>query len=505
MTKKIDLSKFQEFLKTIASEKSINALRSFFMGRWYPIWIAFSVLIGRFTCAEIYFAMLDLVIVSIALLVCDSIRPVLLNLITLIYRIPIEHGPGSPYHSDYYVTNPGMIALIAFFALAIAALVCFYVKNKSFAGFNPIKNKYFIPFLAFSVTFFTAGMFSGNRQGKDLIISLLEFVAFFVVFYLLYIGLRRESFDKLLDYFVYIAAVCSVILMFELLDVFLRSDSVIINGSINKGSVTFGWGISNNMANSLSMLIPLLILGAMRALRKRIAVVYLCLASLTLLATVITLGRASVLVGGVGYIVALAIACFSGNHKKMCRIAALVVAVGVLAVLVLFYDKIMTIFNSFVVNGFNDNGRYGFWRYFYNAFKEAPVFGNGFYHFYYGYQHTTFAPTFAHNTIMQLLGSMGVVGLVSFLVYRAFTFIPFFKKFTLTKLFLFGSCAVLIFESWIDNFIFLITPTFVYNVCIILAVMHCEQTNMGSTDLDAQESAALVTELEGDAEEVENV
>lgn len=476
MTKKLDLTKIAMFFKNIASEKNIDILRSFFMGKWYPIWIAFSVLIGRFTCTEVYFAMLDLVILSVALLVCDSLRPALLVLITVLFRMPIEHGPGAPYYSDYYTTATSVKVLIAFVVLAVVALVYFCIKNKIFDGFNPLKDKLFIPTLVFSATFLTAGLFSGNRQEDDLLFTVLEFLVFFVVFYVLYLGLRRENFDELLGYFIYIAAVCAVILLLQVFDLFLRVDGVVKDGSIDKSMVLFGWGVSNNMANALSILVPLLILGVMRATKKYVAIIFLGIAALNLVAIFFTLSRTSLLVGTVGFLVCIVISCFAGKQKRVSRIFLLSMIGGVVGVFICFSEKIAHIVARYVEKGFGDSGRFNFWRYFFGEFEKAPIFGNGFYHFHYGVQYTTFAPSFAHNTLIELLAAMGLVGFCAYLVYRAFTFIPFFKDFTLTKLLLLASCAVLIFESWLDNFIFLLTPTFVYNVCIILAVMHCEQT-----------------------------
>ena len=69
MTKRIDLKGAVAFIRSLASEKNLNMLRSFFMGKWYPVWVAFSVLIGRFTGAEVYFAMLDFALLAVALLV----------------------------------------------------------------------------------------------------------------------------------------------------------------------------------------------------------------------------------------------------------------------------------------------------------------------------------------------------------------------------------------------------------------------------------------------------
>ena len=476
MTKTSDLSKLRSFFNNVTNEKTVSALRSFFMGKWYPIWIAFSVLVGRFTCLEVYFAMLDILLVSIALLVCDSIRPVLPNLITFLYRIPLEHSPAHPNYSDYYTTEPSVKLIIVFMALFLASLVYFYIKHKSFVGFNPLKQQLFIPTLAFATTFFTAGVLSGNKQEGEFLFALMEFLVFFIVFYILYLGLRMEKFDELVDYFVYIATICAGILIIEVIYAFLTLDTIIKNGSINKFAMLFGWGISNTCANVLSVIIPLSILGSMRTSRKWSAVIYLGMSALTLLASVSTMSRTAAIFGTLAFIIFLAVSCFAGKNKSVSRIMALIVALALVGAFVCFKDKIMLIFNRYIEKGFTVGARELIWKNFLMAFKDNPIFGKGFF----GFEPIDYVPPFylvlAHNTIIQILGSMGAVGLIAYIVYRVFTFIPFFKSFTMTKFLLLGSCAVLVFESLIDNFIFWFNPTFVYNICIVLAVMHCEQT-----------------------------
>ena len=177
MTKTSDLSKLRSFFNNITKEKTVSALRSFFMGKWYPIWVAFSVLIGRFTCTELYFAMLEFVLVSVAILVCDSIRPLLPNLITFLYRMPLEHSPGSPIYSKYY-KGEKMIVFAIFAAVFFITLIFFFIKSKSFSGVNFLKLPLFIPTAIFAFTFIIAGIFSENRQSKDLYFTLLQAFVF---------------------------------------------------------------------------------------------------------------------------------------------------------------------------------------------------------------------------------------------------------------------------------------------------------------------------------------
>ena len=475
MTKTLDLSKLRSFFNNITKEKTVSALRSFFMGKWYPIWVAFSVLVGRFTGKEVYFAIIDITLVIISLLVCDSIRPVLPNLITFLYRIPLEHGPGAPYYSDYYTTEPMANVVVVVFAIFVVALVYFYVKHKSFAGVNLIKLPLFIPLAILSLSFLTAGIFSGNRAKEDLGFAALQVLVFFVVYFILYFGLRRENMEELTDYFVYIAAMCAIVLSVEVFECYLKDATSIGSILAAAKNVNFGWGISNTCGNVLSVLPPLCILGVMRSKKLLRAIVYYGIAALAFFATIMTTSRSAILVGGVGLVSAMIVSAFAGKQKWLSRLAILGVAMVAAAGVFLFKDKVMLLVDKVFSGGFSDNGRYRIWRIAISHFKDNPWFGNGHFSLNVGIQNSLFTPRLAHNTIFQILTSMGIFGIVSYLVYRVAGLFPFFKHFTPTKLVLLISCAVLVGESLLDNFIFWFNPLFVYNICIVLAVMHCEQ------------------------------
>lgn len=476
MLKKINLSQVVALFKNVTSERHLDMMRSFFMGKWYPIWVAFSVLVGRFTCKEAYFAMIDFTLVAIALLVCKSLRPVLPNLITFLYRVPLEHGPGTPYYSDYYSTEPVIIVVAIFAALFVASLVYFYIRNKSFAGVNFLKLPMFIPLALLSLSFFTAGLFSGNVSKYDLGFSALQVLVFFLVYFILYFGLRSEDMEELTDYFVYISAMCAVVLSVEVFALYAKSFGDVSIGSYLKSGVLFGWGISNTCGNVLSVLPPLCLLGVMRSKKLYQAIIYYAIALLALLATVLTFSRSSMLVGAVCFAVAMIVSAFAGKQKWLCRLAVLGAAVVALVGFLVFKDKAMALIDKIFANGFNDNGRYRIWKVAISHFKDNPWFGNGHFSLNVGIQNSLFTPRLAHNTIIQILTAMGIFGMASYVFYRVATFFPFFKRFTSTKFMLLISCAILVGESLLDNFIFWFNPLFVYNICIVLAVMHCEQT-----------------------------
>jgi O-antigen ligase len=138
--------------------------------------------------------------------------------------------------------------------------------------------------------------------------------------------------------------------------------------------------------------------------------------------------------------------------------------IGALVGVIAFYGRITSLMSSLINMGFADNGRFFLWDLAIDYFKDAPVFGIGFFSFDDGsyYNVANFLPYMAHNTLMILLSSMGIVGTVAYAIYRISTLKMFFKKFTLEKLLLFAVVAYFILSSLVDNFVFYFYTAFLY-------------------------------------------
>ena len=67
-----------------------------------------------------------------------------------------------------------------------------------------------------------------------------------------------------------------------------------------------------------------------------------------------------------------------------------------------------------------------------------------------------------HNTVLQLLSSCGIVGLIAYLIHRTQTVISFFRKITLQRSFIALTILSILVICLFDNHIFNIFPTIIY-------------------------------------------
>ena len=125
-----------------------------------------------------------------------------------------------------------------------------------------------------------------------------------------------------------------------------------------------------------------------------------------------------------------------------------------------------------------------------DKFLSAPVFGTGFFAFEFPddpnyFVGASFLPSFVHQTFIQLLSSMGLFGIASYIYYRASTAVCAFRRPTAIKTLLFITALVMPVMSLIDTFIFNFWPVIHYS--ITLAVMCLDELGENLKETDAHE------------------
>ena len=450
-------------LDKVFCEENRRRAETFFMGPLYPIIVCALVVLGYITALEFYFNTVFLLMLSVGLVVSHSVRPFIVVLLTYIYQLSIEHCPSMPAHSDYYFTGARFVIIVLMFVLVGVALVFFFIKNRIF-GKDTLKSlPILIPSAVLASAFLLNGAFGGAWSGASLAYGVMQLIGFFAVFYIFYLGFKNEDGKELLDYFVYVSALVALVLVIETVYVYI-SGGVIVDGSAVKDKIVYGWGIWNTAGQAMTVTIPVLFYGVMRGRRPWF---YFAVATVTLVAVLMTLSRSSLIFSCLGFLVGCILCCFFGERKRAFRIIVPAGAGGVLLLAFVLRDKILSLLSDLVNRGFSDNGRYELWSYAVDSFLEAPVFGKGFF----GLVTDTFVaadflPPMIHNTPLQLLAAMGAVGLVAYIYYRAETVRLFIKNPTLGKSMIAISLITLLGQSLLDNYIFYIHPMFYYSIAL---------------------------------------
>lgn len=441
-------------------------LERFFMGRIYPVAVLILVLLGYVFGLEFYLNIISICALCVGLAVSHSIRPLIVVLLSYVYQLHINHCPSLPANSDYYFTHPRVGVVISLFVLVGIALIYFLVSNRCVSARTLSDMPMKIPALIMSLAFLANGAFGGDYSLASLAYGAIQIVAFFVVFYVFYLGFKNEDGGALLEYFVYVSTLVALLLVIETGYVYLTGD-VIVGGIADKGEIEYGWGISNTAGQLMTALIPIMFTGAVRS--KYASLLYFGAASVTLVAIVLTMSRSSILFAIPVYIICCLIACFFGEHRRQFRT---ITVLGILAVAffaVKTWDKLLVFFEQMLERGISDAGRFDLWEYAIDSFYQAPIFGKGFFGLHTDtYVVAEFFPEMMHSTPFQLLAAMGVVGLVAYAYYRFETVKLFIDYPSLSKTLVGLSLLSLLGQSLLDNFIFYVQPMFHYSVALAI-------------------------------------
>lgn len=446
-----------------------RALSEFFMGDLYPMFIALITVIGSVTGIEFYLGMVHILLVSVSLFICPSLKPMVISLLTFVMQLSLGHSPFYPNYSNYYYTGWRLIAVILMGVTVASAIIFFIVKDRTYKRVSFKNTPFLLPIIALSIAFSINGAFSDSWVVGDLVFGLANAFVYSFVFILIYHGFaEKEDSSELARYFSYISMLIALIIILELSVLFLTNENIFADGAINKTEVALGWGIWTVVGASLSVLIPAMFYGLQF---NKYPWLYFAVATVTLLFCALTMSRNALLFGGLAYVACVIISCFFGKYKKAFRIIAAAGALAASVMAVVFWDKIHALFGENFNLGLALNGRENLWPAAIDNFLSSPIFGKGFY----GLDVTTdFSygglPLQAHNTVLQLLSATGAVGLICYLYYRFYTLKPVFKRPSLRKTFMALSVVTLLLGSMLDNFVFFIYPTFHYTVA--LAVIH---------------------------------
>ena len=140
-------------------------------------------------------------------------------------------------------------------------------------------------------------------------------------------------------------------------------------------------------------------------------------------------------------------------------------------------DSSSALVEQYLSRGMGSSGRTDIWMECVEIFKEHPIFGAGFFGMRVASQFVPaeYIPEYAHNTIFELLAATGIVGTVSYGIYRLATLRLMFKKFELSRFMILLGASVLVAESLLDNYVFQVYTTFYYVIALAIAARLFEE------------------------------
>ena len=358
----------------------------------------------------------------------------------------------------------GICILICGICIALG-LVYYCIRNRK--ALFATKRRLLSGMLVLAGAYLLGGIGSGADLKKNLPFALAQGAALILPYFLFTGGIRWKHLRK--DYLAWTFFCTGGALVAEILWIYL-SGTVIVDGVINRDFIYTGWGIHNNIGFLLAMMIPSAFRLAANYRRGWIGTV---VGSVFLIFVFLTCSRSSILGGCLVYALCVIFMLHFAKNRRHNTIALVTVLGAAALTILLFGDDLYHLFSGLLQIGMDPSNRDWIYAEGIGLFAQKPIFGNSF--FSPGFQPWDWAtlesfsqlfPPRWHNTIVQLLASCGITGLVCYGFHRIQTIRLFFSVIRKETHFYGCSALALVVCSLFDCHFFNIAPVLLYSIVL---------------------------------------
>lgn len=442
----------------------LEMIRDFYNGKWYALTVTLLAFLSHLTGYDYACFLVMVVTLIFGCFVAYDFRFAMMPFLCTVCFVTVEHTPNHPTFSDYYAQPLQLTTLIVSFALILIGFVIFVIRNRRRANVFHWKGS-FLGMAILCAALCLNGAFNTAYDVENLFYALSFPLTLLITFVLYSLFVRFEN--GAFEHFMYCLVMAGMLIVAQLLLAYVsgvvKFDE---SGMIIKESVVLGWAVWNTFGGLLTFLMPACFYFAAT---HRYGWVFFGLGLLEFLAAVLSQSRTATLVGAGILLICLMMVCFFGRNRKKNRWITLgLIVIGILGT-ILLWNKIMGVFQNFINYGFDDNGRFERWKSGIDKFLAYPIFGAGFYDS--GILDTSWEirvyPYLYHNTLIQMMGSAGMIGLFSYLWHRFCTVRMVLKKPNLYKSFLAVGIVALIAFGMLDVLFFITYPLFYYSLMLL--------------------------------------
>lgn len=320
-----------------------------------------------------------------------------------------------------------MLVLVALLFVAIAfSLIRF---RRDFRPLVPTRIKGFhCSLIALIIPFALAGAGSPT----DSVYGILAALALIIVYALGYsffvvTNQDRQDKEKLIEYVIKTLFVMGGIMCVQMIIFFANAGGVdnFINICVNK-AVDIGWAGPNNVAPTLAMSIPATLYLCIR--KNKATPILVAFAMLEYFFIICTGCRGAILLTTLSILPMLLYVVVKSENKLLFG-GSLTVIIAIAVVLIAFYgDKVSVVITATLNKGLESLGRTdGLYPEAIEVFKRWPIFGSGWDYKLGGLTSDKYTPYFYHSTVLQIMATMGICGMIAFVFFYFFRYRTFFE------------------------------------------------------------------------------
>ena len=439
----------------------VKVIGNFLCSKLFPIVLAAVILLCYYLGWDIVMIWFVAICSVGILLTCKDATPAFAIFLFINIIISLKNSPSKlGDESDYFMRPEIYGQVIAAIGLCVLGLLVRIGYNMYTKTFKP--SPMFFGICALCIAFLLNGVLSEGYVPLDTVFGLFLTAMYILIFMLIgsNISPTKEMFKRIAFY----CCVLYIVLGIELIVAYATYDDLFVNGFVDRSKLFFGWGMYNTIGMLFCVCIPAWFY---LAITQKYGCIYTAFGISNIAITYFTFSRQSMLGAAVIGLVCVVwlLICRKGRNRLI-NIALLVAAVVGVGVAVFVEWDTLAVYIKSIIDNLNDGGnRIALWKRAIEDFLRAPIFGVGFYYLKdldLGFVGLDIIPKMYHNTVLQMLGACGAVGLAAYLFHRVQTVISFFKNITLERVYLAFTGGILLFVSLFDNHMFYLFPTLLY-------------------------------------------
>ncbi|MBP5242288.1 MAG: O-antigen ligase family protein [Clostridia bacterium] len=333
---------------------------------------ALTLLSNLFALELPVYALFTVVVIYVCLFGRDLL-PVVPMAILCYFTPSTGNNPGRNPDSVFFPEN-GLYFIVTLFCLIVVALLFRIINRKDALWFFKPKRKLLLGFLAIAVAFMLGGVGTEFYSWSNFRYVLLLLLSLFFFYYLFTALIDWKNTPK--DYLPFVCMVAGLTVALELVAIYFTSKELISDGQIIRDYLFTGWGIHNNIGATLTMFMPF---AFYLAAVKKHGFVYNIIGQVLYLAVILRNSRNAILMGCFIYLASAVLVLLQKKNRKGNAIVYALALAAVGVVLLLFFEKVVKMFNRILDFSIFENGRFGIYEKGWEQFLNSPVCGNGFF------------------------------------------------------------------------------------------------------------------------------
>lgn len=465
---------------SLKQNRVIRSINWFMESPWFVVLVCLMTAISNVLGAElIVYPLFILFGIYLALFGKDFLP--IMSIVICCYIAPsVLNNPGRNENSIFYPENGGIFLIVCFLLFAVSAVIRLVADKESFGKhFWKHKRKLSLGIVMLGGAYLLAGAFSGRyfENGiHNLLFALLQFAAIFVCYWFFSGAVKWDRVNP--NYFAWVGLGVGLTACAEIIGIFV-TEQVIVNSKIQTSLIASGWGNANNIGCMVAMMVPFAI-GLAQQTKK--TWLFCVLSLFMVIITCLTCSRTAMGGAVIVYILALIPSLRDSSKRKQMLIFNALALLLLIVLFIIFKGYLDRLFTELRSRGLNPRMREIIYPEGFRTFLKNPIFGEGFYPStdkIYEWssldKFKAFLPARWHNTVIQLLASCGIVGILAYGFHRFQTVKLFWAK-RKTPVFYIGlSLVALLLMSLLDCHFFNIGPTLFYSMALAFGENICQE------------------------------